>query len=257
MYFVNVSFDTAAPAVSSGFKAQHDSGSFSLNDSYRSKSWRVLVESVHCTGLTVVLTKYSCAEQNNDTTRPCVHLVPNYTPGSKRFQESEKVSFNWAVALSCSLYEAEFDIDLLQEIHLTSNYNKVLQRSVRQETADDAHSEDTSVNQVLTVSVPGPYSTPSRGNDSCRLPVLEQSPVSHKAMDSVGMQLDFDDSEHSHQDSEHTQLLNGSGSGGALHQRETDTSRQPLAAELSERSSLLSNQYISAAQIIRNTGNIS
>lgn len=192
----------------------------------------MLIESVHGTGLAVVLSKQNSISDGR------VHVIPNYKYSPHN--DSSAMSSNWAVALSCELHEAEFDIDLLQEIHLTSNYHKLIKKSVSQQPPQDqkqqlreAQQEDVDGKGVEG----GGFSTPSRDKKTRmrRDEFLQQSPSAHQTMKNTGtvVHLDFDQPE---------------------QRREEGACVPSLATELSERSTLLSNQYISAAQAIRDTG---
>ena len=159
-FVICISFKTTVPRSFRDFQEKHDSGCFPLNDSHRSKSWRVLVESVHCTGLAVLLTKPvggDATEQGSALNSPSVHVIPNYIHGDPH---SVEPSPNWAVALSCGLHEAEFDVDLLQEIHLTSNYNKLVQQTICQQavTGDSGAASDVLENMSSFRQPPADFS---------------------------------------------------------------------------------------------------
>ena len=244
-------------SASNNYDDQYDSGVFNLNDSHRSKSWRFLVDDVHSRSLKVVLSDAS------GTSGASVHVIPNYTSqGNKLFQENEEVidptvtavsSDNWAVALSFSLYEAESDVDLLQEIHLTSNYYKVIQKSINQQPEKDRLG-GTQVSAASSLDDQFSLSTPCCNTATAnQQSILEQSPTSRRTA-TGGMQLNFEDDVHMHV-REHGDGVQQMKSSERIAPRRLSSSHSLLVTELSQRSTLLSDQYISAAQAIRNTGN--
>lgn len=239
VYMTSHRFKTAAPTKSREYKEVRESGPFNLNCSNRSKSWRILINSVHCEGLAVFLCTPREDEQDKSS---CVRVIPHQGRSVGCESSIAEKCPNWAVALSCSLHEAEFDIDLLQEIHLTSNYGDLLNSNCKS-IADEITPElrEPSVLEAVTDEFLDPYSTPSRHVTYPEL-LSRQSPYRRESSREMGMKLNFGN------DNDQQVTPSFVTGRGKIHPQSR------LSAKLTERSTLLSDQYTAAAQLIRNTG---
>jgi hypothetical protein len=251
MYVFIIRFESAPPVFHNQLKVNGDivsSEDFSLNNTHRAKTWRLLVKSLHCINLAVFLDT-SCGGGGQ-----FIRVIPNYCNSGAGI-----LSPNWVVAMSCSLHEAEFDIDLLQEIHLTSNYHKLLRESDSvkrcQELDSEPVEESSGENHTSELSSQNIFSTPSKGKERERSiqSGLDVSPCSQRSTGSISKQLDFKN-EGRVMSLSGCFRISGNRDDKLLPPAPTSTSI-PLLEELNERSTLLSDQYIAAAQSIRNTGN--
>ena len=218
--FCLISFRVNAPNALKDMKKKTNSGVFTLNNSSRSKSWRIKVKSVHADSASVFV------EKNIESGTHFFVIMP-----SNEYCAVTTELYNWTVALSFSLFEAEFDVDLLQEIHLTSNLSEVMRANF------DSSSLDTSETMVrkdreLIFSTPSQKVVP-------QLAVTMQSPMGKDAEKPTNcgtneVNDDFSD------------VASARNGGSSIVRNDY----------LSERISLLSAQYVSAATAIRDTGAI-